>query len=121
MKKKMMNLCQWTKLIVKKLRYGPKSFGQSLTVDSKNLRLMLFKQMLNKQEVEALKLKDLKAKNYIFQAIYRSILETILCKNMSKQIWDSMKKKYQGNARAKRAQLQTLRGEFETLRMKPGD
>ncbi|KAH0636786.1 hypothetical protein KY289_036701 [Solanum tuberosum] len=30
-----------------------------------------------------------------------------------------MKKKYQGNARAKRAQLQTLQGEFETLCIKP--
>ncbi|XP_049406033.1 uncharacterized protein LOC125869606 [Solanum stenotomum] len=70
-------------------------------------------------ELEALKLKDLKAKN-LFQAIDRSILETILCKDTSKQIWNSMKKKYQGNARAKRAQLQTLQGEFETLRIKPG-
>ncbi|KAG6526041.1 hypothetical protein ZIOFF_016016 [Zingiber officinale] len=40
-------------------------------------------------------LKDLKAKNYLFQAIDRSILETILCKNTAKDIWDSMKKKYQ--------------------------
>ncbi|KAJ8898697.1 hypothetical protein K2173_004731 [Erythroxylum novogranatense] len=49
-----------------------------------------------------LKLKDLKAKNYLFQAIDRSILETILCKDYSKDIWDSMKRKYQGSARAKR-------------------
>ncbi|KAG6498211.1 hypothetical protein ZIOFF_046123 [Zingiber officinale] len=40
-------------------------------------------------------LKDLKAKNYLFQAIDRSILETILCKDTAKEIWDSMKKKYQ--------------------------
>ncbi|KAG6475047.1 hypothetical protein ZIOFF_064264 [Zingiber officinale] len=40
-------------------------------------------------------LKDLKAKNYLFQAIDRSILETILCKNTAKDIWDYMKKKYQ--------------------------
>ncbi|GKV47925.1 hypothetical protein SLEP1_g54775 [Rubroshorea leprosula] len=46
-----------------------------------------------KAELEALKLKDLKAKNYLFQAIDRTILETILCKDTSKQIWDSMKKK----------------------------
>nr|CAN63536.1 hypothetical protein VITISV_002860 [Vitis vinifera] len=44
---------------------------------------------------EELKLKDLKAKNYLFQAIDRSILETILCKDTTKHIWDSMKKKYQ--------------------------
>lgn len=54
-----------------------------------------------KTEQERLKLKDLMAKNYLFQAIDRSIMETILKKDTSKQIWDSMKKKYQGNASAK--------------------
>ena len=54
-----------------------------------------------KTEIEAKKLKDLKAKNYLFQAIERSILETILCKETSKDIWDSMKKKYQGTVRVK--------------------
>lgn len=44
------------------------------------------------KEFEGLKLKDLKAKNYLFQAIDRSILETILSKETSKDIWDSMKK-----------------------------
>ena len=39
-----------------------------------------------KVELEGQKLKDLKAKNYLFQAINRSILETILCKETSKQI-----------------------------------
>ena len=39
-----------------------------------------------KMELEGQKLKDLKAKNYLFQAIDRSILETILCKETSKQI-----------------------------------
>ena len=37
-----------------------------------------------KVELEGKKLKDLKAKNYLFQAIDRSILETILCKETSK-------------------------------------
>nr|DAD33589.1 TPA_asm: hypothetical protein HUJ06_012440 [Nelumbo nucifera] len=48
-----------------------------------------------KTELEGLKLKDLNAKNYLFQAIDRSILETILNKETSKQIWHSMKKKFQ--------------------------
>lgn len=56
-----------------------------------------------KVEHEALKLKDLKAKNYLFQAIDRSILETILSKETSKQIWDSMEKKYQGTSKAKKS------------------
>ncbi|GKV36989.1 hypothetical protein SLEP1_g45065 [Rubroshorea leprosula] len=50
-------------------------------------------------EIEKEKLKDLKAKNYLFQAIDRAILETILNKSTSKTIWDSMKKKYRGNER----------------------
>ncbi|GKV14305.1 hypothetical protein SLEP1_g25200 [Rubroshorea leprosula] len=44
-------------------------------------------------EIEKEKLKDLKAKNYLFQAIDQAILETILNKSTSKTIWDSMKKK----------------------------
>ena len=68
-----------------------------------------------KTELEARKLKDLKAKNYLLQAIDRPILETILSKETSKYIWDSMKKKYQDFARVKRTQLQALRRDFETL------
>ncbi|GKV19296.1 hypothetical protein SLEP1_g29580 [Rubroshorea leprosula] len=52
-------------------------------------------------EIEKEKLKDLKAKNYLFQSIDWVILETILNKSTYKTIWDSMKKKYQGNERAK--------------------
>ena len=69
------------------------------------------------KELEGLKLKDLKAKNYLFQAIDQSILETILNKETSKDIWDSMKKKYQGSSKVKRAQLQALRKDFQTLQM----
>ena len=36
-------------------------------------------------------LKDLKAKNYLFQALDRSILKTILTKDTVKNIWDFMK------------------------------
>ncbi|KAH7554147.1 hypothetical protein JRO89_XS12G0120200 [Xanthoceras sorbifolium] len=68
-----------------------------------------------KTELEGQRLKDLKAKNYLFQAIDRSILETILSKETSKQIWDSMKKKYQGSSRVKRALIQALRKDFKTL------
>ncbi|XVF84278.1 hypothetical protein PTKIN_Ptkin17bG0024000 [Pterospermum kingtungense] len=35
-----------------------------------------------KAKLEGLKLKDLKVKNYLFQAINRSILETIPCKDI---------------------------------------
>lgn len=66
-------------------------------------------------------MKDIKAKNYLFQAIDRSVLETILKKDTAKEIWDFLKKKYKGTTRVKRAQLQALRKEFEVLHMKAGE
>jgi len=74
-----------------------------------------------RKTVEEAKLKDLKVKNFLFQAIDREILETILDKGTSKAIWDSMKRKYQGSTKVKRAQLQALRREFELLVMKEGE
>ncbi|KAK7368917.1 hypothetical protein VNO80_10950 [Phaseolus coccineus] len=67
------------------------------------------------------KLKDLKVKNYLFQAIDRTTIETILNKETAKAIWDSMRQKYQGSTKVKRAQLQALRREFEILGMKEGE
>ena len=71
--------------------------------------------------IEGQKLKDLKVKNYLFQAIDRNVMETILNRDTSKGIWDSIKQKYQGSTKVKRAQLQALRKEFEILHMKEGE
>ncbi|PNX61446.1 retrovirus-related Pol polyprotein from transposon TNT 1-94, partial [Trifolium pratense] len=68
------------------------------------------------QAIEALKLKDLKVKNYLFQSIERSIMETILVRNTSKDIWDAMKRKYQGSTKVKRAHLQALKRDFKFLK-----
>ncbi|GAU27067.1 hypothetical protein TSUD_314290 [Trifolium subterraneum] len=73
------------------------------------------------QAADASKLKDLKVKNYLFQSIDRSILETILVRETSKDIWDAMKRKYQGSTKVKRAHLQALRREFEVLAMKESE
>ncbi|KAI5439434.1 hypothetical protein KIW84_024999 [Lathyrus oleraceus] len=54
---------------------------------------------------DEMKLKDLKTKNYLFQEIERTVLDTILKKDTSKDIWDAMKKKFEGNARVKRSHL----------------
>lgn len=56
-----------------------------------------------------MKIKDLKVKNYLFEAIDKTILETILQKNTSTQIWDLMKKKCEGNARVKCLVIRVLR------------
>ena len=71
--------------------------------------------------IEEQKLKDLKVKNYLFQAIDREVLETILKRDTTINIWDSMKQKFQGSTRVKRAQLQALRKDFEILQMKEGE
>jgi hypothetical protein len=69
------------------------------------------------QAANAAKLLDLKVKNYLFQAIDRTIMETILNRSTAKDIWDSMRQKYQGSTKVKRAQLQALRRDFEVLAM----
>lgn len=69
----------------------------------------------------ASRLRDLKVKNYLYQAIERSVLETILDRSTSKHIWDSMKAKFAGSTKVKRAQLQSLRRDFEVLCMKEGE
>jgi len=74
-----------------------------------------------RQSIADQKLKDLKVKNYLFQAIDRTVMETILNRDTAKHIWDSMKQKYQGSTRVKRAQLQALRKEFEILQMTEGE
>jgi hypothetical protein len=56
-----------------------------------------------RQSIADQKLKDLKVKNYLFQAIDRTVMETILNRDTAKHIWDSMKQKYQGSTRVKRA------------------
>ena len=70
---------------------------------------------------DELKLKDLKVKNYLFQTIDRTILDTILKKDTAKDIWDVMKKKFEWNARVKKSHLQALRREFETLEMQSSE
>ncbi|XP_034708927.1 uncharacterized protein LOC117931978 [Vitis riparia] len=63
----------------------------------------------------------MKVKNYLFQAIDWIVLDTILKKDTTKDIWDAMKKKFEGNARFKRSHLQALYKEFETLEMRSGE
>ncbi|XP_073016714.1 uncharacterized protein [Primulina eburnea] len=74
-----------------------------------------------RKHIEDQQLKDLKAKNYMFQALDRSILETILNKTTAKDIRDSVKRKYQGTTRVKYGNLQALRKGFEILHMKQGE
>jgi hypothetical protein len=47
-------------------------------------------------------------KDYLFQSIDCPILETILCMETSKNIWDSNRNKYQRTTGAKRQQFQAF-------------
>ncbi|XP_076893096.1 uncharacterized protein LOC143545022 [Bidens hawaiensis] len=73
------------------------------------------------ENLDAMRLKDLKAQNYLFQSIDKQILKTMTHKETAKQIWEAMKNKYQGNIRVKKAHLQRLRREFEILEMKESE
>lgn len=78
----------------------------------------LEKKTKNKKTEHAARiLMDLKVKNYFFQAIDQKVLKMILCKDTSKVIWDSMRKKFAGYAQVKKAQLQALSRELELLQM----
>ncbi|RDY11963.1 hypothetical protein CR513_03301, partial [Mucuna pruriens] len=69
------------------------------------------------KKLEELKLKDIKAKRYLFQEIDRNPLDTILQNDTLKQIWNCIKKKYHGSTRVKKKQLQAIHKEFEILHM----
>ncbi|CAL1413093.1 unnamed protein product [Linum trigynum] len=88
------------------------------------LRVLKEGEELNDAETKAmkdLKLKDLKAKNYLFNSIDKTILKTIFNKGTAKDLWDSMKLKYQSNARVQKSNLQALRRNFEIIEMKEGE
>lgn len=63
---------------------------------------------VHQKEIDEHTLKDLKFKNFLYQSIDRDIRDTILNTDTSKQIWESMKLKFQGSTKVKRAQLQVL-------------
>ena len=71
-----------------------------------------------KRNLDKFKMKDHQVMHYLFQAFDRIVFEQILNRKTSKNIWDSMKKKFGGNERVKRSLLQTLRRYFEVLEMK---
>lgn len=62
------------------------------------------------------KLMDLKVKNYLFQSIDRKVLQTIVCKESSKGIWDLMNVKYLGSM-VKWSQMHALWWKFKLLHM----
>ncbi|KAJ9559214.1 hypothetical protein OSB04_013828 [Centaurea solstitialis] len=74
-----------------------------------------------KKKLEEIRIKDQQVKHYLYQAIDRVTFEQILDRRTAKTIWDSMKKRFEGNERVKKSLLQKLRRDFEVLEMKSNE
>jgi gag-polypeptide of LTR copia-type len=57
----------------------------------------------------------------MYQTVDESGLENIAGAKTSKEAWETLEKAYKGEDRVKQVRLQTLRGEFENLRMKESE
>ena len=65
--------------------------------------------------------KDCKARSIIYQGLDEATFAIIFSATTSKEIWETLQKTYRGADKVKRIRLQTLRCEFESLRMKPSE
>ncbi|GAA0141738.1 hypothetical protein LIER_02810 [Lithospermum erythrorhizon] len=64
---------------------------------------------------------NFQVKHYLFQAIDRSVFEQILDRSSAKIIWKSLKKKFGGNEKVKKATRNALAREFELIEMSKGE
>jgi hypothetical protein len=71
--------------------------------------------------VAAAKAKDRKAKAHLLQCIPDDLLMQVAGQKTGKEVWDTLKARFVGEERVKEARLQTLKSEFDALRMKEGN
>ncbi|XP_074347744.1 uncharacterized protein LOC141686611 [Apium graveolens] len=76
---------------------------------------------VQKEQLQAQRKKDLKAIIIIHQCLDDSLLQKVAFATTSKKFWDILNSSFSGDAKMKRVRLQTLRGEFEALRMKESE
>ncbi|GAA0176228.1 hypothetical protein LIER_29259 [Lithospermum erythrorhizon] len=67
------------------------------------------------------RMQDCQVKHYLFQALDRCVFEQILDRSTSKIVWESLKKKYSGNDKVKKAMRNSLKREFELAEMNRGE
>ncbi|CAD6251242.1 unnamed protein product [Miscanthus lutarioriparius] len=67
---------------------------------------------------EALAGKDKKVRAHFFQCLSDELLMQVAKKKTGKEVWDSLKARFVGAERVKDARLQTLKAEFDALKMK---
>ncbi|XP_022007583.1 uncharacterized protein LOC110906815 [Helianthus annuus] len=65
--------------------------------------------------------KDRKALHIMFQAVSETIFERVATCKTSKEAWEILHKAYRGENRVKMVRLQTLRCEFDALKMKDSE
>jgi hypothetical protein len=72
---------------------------------------------------EAVKItaKDKKIKAHLLQCIPDDLLMQVAKKKTGKEVWESLKAHFIGADRVKDARLQTLKSEFDVIRMKEDD
>jgi len=69
----------------------------------------------------AAKAKDIKAKAHLLQCLPDDLLMQVADKKTGKEVWDSLQARYVGEERVKDARLQTLKSEFDNLKMKENE
>jgi hypothetical protein len=76
---------------------------------------------LTTEEVARMTAKDKKIKANLLQCIPDDLLMQVAKKKTGKEVWDSLKARFVGADRMRDARLQTLKSEFDAVRMKEDD
>jgi hypothetical protein len=71
-----------------------------------------------KQQLKAHKKKDAKALSMIQQGVTDTIFPRIINETKAKDAWDLLQNEYRGNLKVRAVKLQSLRRDFENMKMK---
>lgn len=72
----------------------------------------------DKEQSSAAAGKDKKVQSHLLQCLLDDLLMQVAKKKSGKEVWDSLKSRFVGANRVKEAMLQTLKSEFDAMRMK---
>ncbi|XP_077217878.1 uncharacterized protein LOC143852380 [Tasmannia lanceolata] len=113
------NYNQWS--IQMKVLYGSQDLWdiEETGVEEPEDQAALTLQQLN--ELKDNRKKDKKALFFIYQAVREVIFERISSVTSAKEAWDTLYTSYKGDDKVKLVRLQTLRYEFDALRMKDSE